>query len=94
MVWLSGVELLVVGPSVVGLSVVAPSLFGLSVVGPSVVGGRWISSRTLQLFVSQHFARQEVIVTLKGNEDNLLCASKQTRSCVVVQLKREESEEF
>lgn len=33
-------------------------------------------------------------MTLKGNEDNLFGASKQTRSSVVVQLKREESEEF
>ena len=64
-----------------------------SVVEPSVAGGWSISSCTLQLFVSQHFAMQEEIVT-PGSEDNLLCASEQIRSCVVVQLKVEGSEEF
>ena len=66
-----------------------------SVVEPSVAGGWSISSCTLQLFVSQHFAMQEEILTPGiGNEDNLLCASEQIRSCVVVQLKVEGSEEF
>lgn len=83
-----------VAPSFVRLKVVEPSVVRSSVVGPSFVGAESISSGTLQLFVSQHFVMQEVIVTGKGNEDNLLCASKQMRSCVVVQLKREESEEF
>ena len=70
-------------------------------VGPTVVGrlsgvgAESISSGTLQLFVSQHFAMQEEIVMLGiGNEDNLLCASEQICSCVVVQLKVEGSEEF
>ena len=70
-------------------------------VGPTVVGrlsgvgAESISSGTLQLFVSQHFAMQEEIVMPGiGNEDNLLCASEQIRSCVVVQLKVEGSEEF
>ena len=36
---------------------------------------------------------QEEIV-IPGSEDNLLCASEQIRSCVVVQLKVEGSEEF
>ena len=70
-------------------------------VGPTVVGRlsgvevESISSGTLQLFVSQHFAMQEEIVTPGiGSEDNLLCASEQIRSCVVVQLKVEGSEEF
>ena len=38
--------------------------------------------------------QEEIVMPGIGNEDNLLCASKQMRSCVVVQLKREESEEF
>ena len=73
-----------------------PKPFLALVVGRlSGVGAELISSGTLQLFVSQHFAVQEEIVTPGiGSEDNLLCASKQMRSCVVVQLKREESEEF
>ena len=73
-----------------------PKPFLALVVGRlSGVGAVSISSGTLQLFVSQHFAMQEEIVTPGiGSEDNLLCASKQVRSCVVVQLKREESEEF
>ena len=69
-------------------------MFGPTVVGPSVAGGWSISSCTLQLFVSQHLAWQELIVTLIDNEGNLLCASEQIRSCVVVQLKVEGSEEF
>ena len=70
-----------------------PKPFLALVVGLSGVGAESISSGTLQLFVSQHFAMQEEIV-IPGSEDNLLCASKQMRSCVVVQLKTEESEEF
>ena len=38
--------------------------------------------------------QEEIVTPGIGSEDNLLCASKQMRSCVVVQLKREESEEF
>ena len=53
-----------------------------------------ISSCTLQLFVSQHLASQEVILTEEDNNDNLFCASVQMRFCVVVQLKRDESEAF
>ena len=72
-----------------------PKPFLALVVGLSGVGAESISTGTLQLFVSQHFAMQEEIVTPGiGSEDNLLCASKQMRSCVVVKLKREESEEF
>ena len=52
-----------VAPSFVRLKVVEPSVVRSSVVGPSVVGAESISSGTLQLFVSQHFAMQEVIVT-------------------------------
>ena len=72
-----------------------PKPFLASVVGLSVVGAESINSGTLQLSVSQHFAMQEeIVIPGIGNEDNLLCASKQMRSCVVVQSKREESVEF
>ena len=68
---------------------VGPTLVGRL----SGVGAESISFGTLQLFVSQHFAMQEEIV-IPGSEGNLLCASEQIRSCVVVQLKVEGSEEF
>ena len=38
--------------------------------------------------------QEEIVMPEIGNEDNLLCASEQIRSCVVVQLKVEGSEEF
>ena len=61
---------------------VGPLVAGALVAGG--LGGPAISPCTLQLFASQHFAMQEEIVI--DDEGNLLCASKQMRSCVVVQL--------
>ena len=74
-----------------------PKPFLALVVGRlSGVGAESISSGTLQLFVSQLllYMQEEIVTPWIGSEDNLLCASKQMRSCVVVKLKREESEEF